>query len=99
MVGSLNRLIAAMQQHRGLSSGVLNGNEALKERRAGKEQEVAAALATAAGGIDQGRASAARWAKVTEDWAEIQKEGLEWTATENFARHTAMIGDALLVVT
>ena len=45
----LLKVIELTQQHRGLSSGVLNGNEAMKDKRAAKEKEVADALvATAA---------------------------------------------------
>lgn len=35
-----SRLVQFLQQHRGLSSGVLNGNAAMKERRVAKEREV-----------------------------------------------------------
>ena len=35
----MNRLAQFMQQHRGLSSGVLNGNDAMKEKRAAKEKK------------------------------------------------------------
>ncbi len=98
VVEVLNKLVGAIQQHRGLSSGVLNGNEALKERRAGKEKDVIAALASVAPRIDAGHASGIRWTKVTEEWTEILKDGMEWTSTENFARHTAMIGNALLLI-
>ena len=34
----MNRLVQFMQQHRGLSVGVLNGNEAMKDKRAAKEK-------------------------------------------------------------
>ena len=37
MLKPMNKMVQFMQQHRGLSSGVLNGNEAMKEKRAAKE--------------------------------------------------------------
>ena len=40
MLKPVNRMAQFMQQHRGLSSGVLNGNEAMKPKRADKEKEV-----------------------------------------------------------
>ena len=41
MIKPLNRMAQYMQQHhRGLSSGVLNGNEAMKDKRAAKEKDV-----------------------------------------------------------
>src|SRR5574343_1146216 len=45
IIKPLNRTVQVMQQHRGLSSGVLNGNEAMKDKRAAKEKEVVDALA------------------------------------------------------
>ena len=47
MVKPLNRMAQFMQQHRGLSSGVLNGNEAMKDKRAAKEKEVVEAVVAA----------------------------------------------------
>ncbi len=47
MVKPLNRMVQYMQQHRGLSSGVLNGNEAMKDKRAAKEKEVVEAVVAA----------------------------------------------------
>ncbi|MDP3638809.1 MAG: methyl-accepting chemotaxis protein, partial [Azonexus sp.] len=41
MLKPMNRMVQFMQQHRGLSSGVLNGNEAMKDKRIAKEKEVA----------------------------------------------------------
>jgi len=91
----MNRLVAAMQQHRGLSSGVLNGNEALKDRRASKEKDVITEFATVTTSLPPGVASSPQWKKINENWSEIQKDGLEWTPSENISRHTHMI-DAML---
>lgn len=41
MLKPVNKMAQFIQQHRGLSSGVLNGNEAMKDKRAAKEKEVA----------------------------------------------------------
>ena len=92
----MNRLVAAMQQHRGLSSGVLNGNDALKERRTAKEKDVAGELMAVDSSLPRGVATSAQWKKVKDDWAEIQKDGLDWTPSENINRHTLMI-DLVLV--
>ena len=91
----MNRLVAAMQQHRGLSSGVLNGNEALKDRRAAKEKEVAVELVKVDASLPAGVAASPQWKKMRDDWLEIQKDGLEWTPSENISRHTQMIDRVL----
>src|SRR5574343_1698823 len=91
----LNRMVQMMQQHRGLSSGVLNGNEAMRENRAAKEKDVADALAaTEAALLPQARASAL-WKNVRSDWEAIRAQGLTWTPPENIKRHTQMINKAL----
>ena len=94
----VNRMVQMMQQHRGLSSGVLNGNEAMKERRAAKEKEVSEALqATEAILYDKLR-NADNWKALRADWAAIQAEGLSWTAPANIKRHTQMIERALVLM-
>ena len=99
VVKPMNALISAMQQHRGMSSGVLNGNEALKEKRAAKEKDVVAALTTVEAKLPAAISNSAQWKKLRDDWAAIQKDGLGWTAPESFARHTRMIDEALSVMT
>ena len=44
-VKPLHKLIEVSQQHRGLSSGVINGDASLAEKRAAKEKEVVAMYA------------------------------------------------------
>ncbi len=99
IIKPMNQLVSGMQQHRGLSSGVLNGNEALRDRRAGKEKEVAAALSALAGKLPPAIAGGERWRNIQGTWATIQKDGLNWQAAESFARHTAMIDETLSAMT
>ncbi|MBL8397194.1 MAG: methyl-accepting chemotaxis protein [Candidatus Accumulibacter sp.] len=79
-----------MQIHRGLSSGVLNGNEEMKEKRAAKEKEVSAALQAVESKLPN-LLSHPTWIKVKDDWATVQKEGMEWMARENFVVHNRLI--------
>ncbi|KAB2921054.1 MAG: methyl-accepting chemotaxis protein, partial [Dechloromonas sp.] len=96
MLKPLNRLAQGMQQHRGLSSGVLNGNEAMKERRAGKEKEVEATVAEVAAALSPALRVAPAWSRITQDWQVIRRDGLGWPAAENIKRHSEMI-ERLLV--
>lgn len=93
----MNKLAQFMQQHRGLSSGVLNGNEAMKEKRAAKEKEVVEVLAATEAVLPPQLRDSERWKSVRQAWESIRTQGLSWTAPENIKRHTAMI-DTLLIV-
>ena len=95
MLKPANRLVQVMQQHRGLSSGVLNGNEAMKEKRAAKEKEVVDAFAAAEATLSPKLREAANWKAVRQDWEAIRTQGLTWAPAENLKRHTAMIASAL----
>lgn len=97
-IKGLNQLIAAMQQHRGLSSGVLNGNEALKDKRASKQQEVSRLFAEVAAGLTVELKNNADWQAIQSSWAHIERDGLAWTAPKSFAEHTQMISQALVFV-
>jgi methyl-accepting chemotaxis protein len=96
MLKPMNRMVQVMQQHRGLSSGVLNGNEAMKDKRAAKEKEVAAALAATDEALSPALRETPAWKSVRQEWAAIQAQGLGWPAPENLKRHSAMI-DRVLV--
>ena len=91
----LNRMAQTMQQHRGLSSGVLNGNEAMKERRAAKEQEVEAAIAATEAVLTPAMRALPAWGRIGQDWQAIRRDGLGWAPPENLKRHSEMI-DRLL---
>ena len=95
MLKPLNQMAQVMQQHRGLSSGVLNGNEAMKDKRAAKEKEVAAAVALADAALPPVLRDAADWKAIRQDWETIASQGLSWTPPENIKRHTQMIGKLL----
>ncbi|MBS1143434.1 MAG: methyl-accepting chemotaxis protein [Proteobacteria bacterium] len=95
MIKPINRLAQAMQQHRGLSSGVLNGNEGMKEKRAAKEKEVAAAIVATDTALSPLLRETADWKAIRRDWDAIAGQGLTWTPPENIKRHTQMIGNVL----
>jgi len=96
MLKPMNRLVQFMQQHRGLSSGVLNGNEAMKEKRAAKEKEVEQMLAETEAALLPKLREQPGWKQVRQDWEVIRRDGLNWTPPENIKRHTAMIDNALV---
>jgi methyl-accepting chemotaxis protein len=95
MIKPLNRMAQFMQQHRGLSSGVLNGNEAMKDKRAAKEKEVVEAVVAADASLSPALRENQIWKSVRQDWEEIRAQGLSWSAPDNIKRHTQMIAKAL----
>lgn len=96
MLKPMNRSVQFMQQHRGLSSGVLNGNEAMKERRAAVEKEVEKAIGDTDAALSDSLRDSQAWTDIRADWSEISKQGLTWPAPENLKRHTQMIGKVLI---
>jgi methyl-accepting chemotaxis protein len=95
IIKPVNQMVQVMQQHRGLSAGVLNGNEAMKDKRAAKEKEVSAAVAAVAAALPSQLREAAAWKAIRQDWETIAAQGLTWTPPENIKRHTVMIGNVL----
>ncbi|PKO88464.1 MAG: methyl-accepting chemotaxis protein [Betaproteobacteria bacterium HGW-Betaproteobacteria-10] len=98
MLKPMNRMVQLMQQHRGLSSGVLNGNEAMKERRAAKEKEVAAMVLATDAALSSQLRETATWKSIRQDWSDIAAQGMGWAPPENIKRHSAMIGKALILM-
>ncbi len=98
MLKPVNRMVQYMQQHRGLSSGVLNGNEAMKDKRAAKEKEVAEAVVAVEAGLLPALRDSSQWKSIRNDWEEIRSQGLGWTPPENIKRHSVMIDKALVLM-
>jgi methyl-accepting chemotaxis protein len=95
MIKPINQMAQVVQQHRGLSSGVLNGNEAMRDKRVAKEKEVAEAIQTAEAVLSPQLREMAAWKGIRQDWEAIAGQGLNWTPAENIRRHTEMIGNLL----
>ncbi len=95
MLKPMNRLVQVMQQHRGLSAGVLSGNEAMKGPRAAKEKEVSELVAATEAALSPKLRDAPVWKSVRQDWEAISGQGLGWAPPDNLKRHSAMIGNIL----
>jgi len=95
MLKPINQMARFMQQHRGLSSGVLSGNEAMKDKRAAKEKEVVDAVAAADAALSPKMRESAAWKTIHQDWSAIQGQGLTWPQPENVKRHSEMLAKIL----
>ncbi|MDK9725726.1 MAG: methyl-accepting chemotaxis protein [Sterolibacteriaceae bacterium MAG5] len=90
-VKPLQKLIQFAQQHRGLSSGVINGDASLADKRAAKEKDVTEVFLAVEKTLTPGLAQSPEWTGMKSDWEQIRSGGLALPAPENFARHTAAI--------
>ena len=93
------QLIQFLQQHRGMSAGVLAGNEAMKEKRAAKAKEVASTLAAVEAVTSPELVGGKAWKAIVAEWKQIDAEVLGWTGAESFSRHTALIESVLTFMT
>ncbi|MFC5303028.1 methyl-accepting chemotaxis protein [Azospira restricta] len=96
VIKPMQRVLQYMQQHRGMSQGVIAGNEAMKEKRAGKEKEVSEALQATEAALLPELAAGKEWKAITGEWTQIKADGLNWTGVESFSRHTALIDSTLM---
>ena len=88
------KVIQLVQQHRGLSSSVLSGNEAMRPRLQNKTEEVVTAMGQADTALsgDAAPAAAARWKEVRRDWEALRSGGLQLTQRDSVVAHTALVG-------
>lgn len=95
-VKPLARLVQQVQQHRGMSAALLNGNAAMAEKRAAKELDVAAAFKVLEPKLLPVLSGGDAWKKILADWENIHKDGLGWTSTESLAAHGRLVEDMLI---
>jgi len=99
----INSLVQHLQIHRGLSSGVLNGNDEMKENgndemkapRAARQDEVNQALKMLEGRLPAELTASDTWKKAVDNWAIIENTGLELIPRENFRTHNRLIAELL----
>jgi len=85
------RAVQMLRQHRGLSAGLLGGDETIRDSRAGTESEAVEAFKAMEERLPPGLTSGEDWQHIRAGWELLRKEGLNWTAAENHAAHTRLI--------
>ncbi|MFZ2853315.1 MAG: methyl-accepting chemotaxis protein [Rhodocyclaceae bacterium] len=95
-VEKASHIVQGLQQHRGLSSGVLNGNQAMRDPRAAKEKEIGGLLPAFTAQLPPSLRDSAAWRQIGSDWEELRGSVLQITAAESFARHTRLIDQVLI---
>ena len=91
MLKPANRVVQFMQQHRGMSSGFLNGDSTMKAPLAEKEKHVTNALAETDAVLSRELRESSEWKKIRTDWEELSRQGLGLQPAENLKRHTELI--------
>lgn len=87
----IGRLVELTQQHRGLSSMLLAGNQSVRNQRAERESEVAQALDTLVGQLPSAQRQLPLWQQIEQDWRQLKQTGPQLTQAQNVAAHTALI--------
>ena len=91
LIKPLSRTMQLIQQHRGISSGVLGGEEAMRNSRTAKEVEAVVAFKAFEEKLPASLASSEDWQHIKANWQRLRKEGLNWTMDDNFDAHTQLI--------
>ena len=91
LIKPISRTVQGIQLHRGLSAALLGGNKAMRDRRAAAEKEVVDAFNMLEGKLPANLRQTEDWRDIWTNWESLLKEGLNWTAAENFAAHTRLI--------
>ena len=84
-------VVQILQQHRGLSAGLLGGDAAMRDSRTAKEGDVVGAFKAMEEKLPPDPASSNDLQRIRDDWKHLREEGLNWTMAENFAAHTRLL--------
>lgn len=87
-------LMAAIQQHRGMSVALLNGDAAFKPKLVSKRQEIQAILGRmppVLASMPELRPDEASFAAIVRDWEELSRTFESKTSEQNFKQHTALV--------
>jgi methyl-accepting chemotaxis protein len=95
MLKPMNRAVQAIQQHRGLSAGVLGGNEGMKDKRVAKEKDANDGVLATDAALNAKLRDTAEWKKIRADWDAIRAQGLSMAAGDNIKAHTGLIDQML----
>jgi methyl-accepting chemotaxis protein len=101
-VVALNKVVQLTQTHRGMSAGMLNGNEALARRRPAMRDAVAKAMDALDAELTKAgvsREAKAHWGKLRADWQTLEPKVADKSikAGESTKLHTQLIAGQLLL--
>ena len=98
---NLRRVLESLQQHRGMSNGLLSGDASFSSKITANEVELEKRLAdvrAATTAMDSALQVAADWQQAEQVWNVLKKDWRGLTAAESARRHTKLIEQVLFVV-
>ncbi|MEN9482105.1 MAG: hypothetical protein RLZZ298_3500 [Pseudomonadota bacterium] len=96
MLKPMNRAVQYIQQHRGMSAGLLGGNEAMKDKRSAKEKEATDAVQITDAALNTSLRESAAWKKIRAEWEVLRNSGLNLAVADNIKAHNGLIDQMLL---
>ena len=99
---ALQKVVQLMQQHRGLSAGMLSGNDTLAARRPGVATALTQAMLVVDGHLADGGATAAaasNWGDLKKRWTELEQAVVsrQLKTAESTQQHTRLIAALMLL--
>lgn len=93
-ITTLRRLLAAIQQHRGITNGVLCGDDKLQSRLPALQRDINHHLQTLTD-LDEAVRSTSSWRSIEEKWPKARTEFKQWSAEQNLFNHNLLLASVL----
>lgn len=91
---TLRQLLAAIQQHRGITNGVLCGDDKLQSRLPALQSNINNHLQTLTQ-LDGGVRNTSSWRSVEENWPRVRVQFKQWPAEQNLTNHNQLLASLL----
>ena len=91
----LTKTMQLLQEHRGLTSGLLGGGESMREARASKEMETETAFKAVTDQLSLHAPFVEDWRRIQSGWEDIRNAGLQWPPSRNFLEHSHLLDQLL----
>ncbi|MGR5092123.1 hypothetical protein ACPV5O_01370 [Vibrio maritimus] len=91
---TLRQLLATIQQHRGITNGVLCGDDKLQSRLPSLQSDINRHLQTLAT-LDEPIRGTSSWRHVEDKWPAVQCHYRQWSAEQNLATHNQLLAAVL----
>lgn len=93
-ITTLRQLLAAIQQHRGITNGVLCGDDKLQSRLPALQRDINHHLQTLTN-LDEVVRSTSSWRSVEDKWPKARTEFKLWSAEQNLFNHNLLLASVL----
>ncbi|MCG8614458.1 MAG: nitrate- and nitrite sensing domain-containing protein [Pseudomonadales bacterium] len=97
LILTITRLVKLLQQHRGLSYGLLRGDRELLVRLNQVEQQIGNCIGTLMP-VPRVLSELERWVGFESHWASLSRRNLEIAAENNLEQHSLMIANLLFMI-